>query len=67
MGDGTAGDPGPHTIGAAGENHRDPRAQDQAGAVCVGKESQLLDEHVPGFEFRRQRFEGLVLPAIRSS
>jgi hypothetical protein len=55
IGDGTTGDPGPSTVGAAGENHRDPCAQDQAGAVCFGKEGQLLDEHVPGFEFRRQQ------------
>src|SRR5262245_11348242 len=54
-GDCTAGYSRAHTIGAAGQNYGYSRAQDQAGAVSIGEEGELLGKDVAGFEVWRDQ------------
>src|SRR5262245_34788573 len=47
------GNPGPHTVGPAGENHGHFGSQYKPGAVSVREESELLSKHVAGLEVGR--------------
>ena len=46
-------------IGAAGQDDRQPGAQHDARAVGAVKKSQLLGQHVAGFQVRHQQDVGL--------
>ena len=51
---GAARDPRSHAVGAAGQDDRHARAEDETRAVRVGQEAELLGQHVARLEIRHE-------------
>ena len=57
--DGATRDARSHTVGAARQDDRHPRAEDDAGTIGVGQERELLGEHVARLEIRNEQDVGI--------
>src|SRR5438477_11051365 len=56
---GAARNPRSHVVSAAGQNDRDAGAEYEAGAVGIRQKTELLGQHVAGFEVRYEKDVGI--------